>query len=234
VDGAPITSWDQLSTLIQDAPGKALSITVDRAGQSIPLTVTPELSQKRVADASGNLTTIEAGVIGISPGEMYVRQSPATVLPMTGRALQQITGVVLDLPSRMVQVWNAAFSSAPRDPTGPVGLIGVGRFAGDTAANTSLPVLDRLSWLLNILATLNLSLFVFNLIPLLPLDGGHVLGALWEWVKRGFFAVFRRGAKAKPVDMAKLMPLTAVVVTVLIAMELLLAYADLVKPVTAG
>lgn len=234
VNGTTITGWAQLSTIIQDAPGRPLAFVVRRGGANVDLTVTPKLSSKAVSDAAGNTSVIQAGVVGITPREVYVRQPISSVLPAAGSSISQVTGVFLNLPNRMVQVWNAAFSSAPRSASGPVGVIGVGRFAGETAADTALPVLDRLEWLLSILASLNISLFVFNMVPLLPLDGGHILGAIWEWVKRGFFAVFRRGHRARPVDMARLMPLTFAVVSVLIAMEVLLAYADIVKPIGAG
>ena len=72
---------------------------------------------------------------------------------------------------------------------------------------------------------------MFNLIPLLPLDGGHIAGALWEAIRRGW-AKLRRRPDPGPVDLAKLMPLTFAVVIVLGAMSALLIYADIVKPVS--
>jgi membrane-associated protease RseP (regulator of RpoE activity) len=69
-----------------------------------------------------------------------------------------------------------------------------------------------------------------NMIPLLPLDGGHIIGAIWEWIRRAFAKLFKRRDPG-PVDMAKLMPITFVVIIVLGGMSLLLAYADIVKPV---
>ena len=68
------------------------------------------------------------------------------------------------------------------------------------------------------------------LIPLLPLDGGHIAGALWEGFRRTMAKLFKRRDPG-PVDMAKLMPLTMAVVVVLGGMSLLLMYADIVKPV---
>jgi membrane-associated protease RseP (regulator of RpoE activity) len=91
-------------------------------------------------------------------------------------------------------------------------------------------MIDKAAGLIGILASLNIALFVFNLIPLLPLDGGHIAGALWEAIRRGFAKLLRRPDPG-PVDMAKLMPLTLAVVVVLGGMSALLIYADIVKPI---
>ncbi|MET1018446.1 MAG: site-2 protease family protein, partial [Microterricola sp.] len=152
------------------------------------------------------------------------------VLPAVGENISGVTHIILNLPQRMVDVANAAFGPEERDPNGPISVVGVGRVAGEIAALDSLTVESKVASMVGLLASLNIALFVFNLVPLMPLDGGHIAGALWEAIRRGFAKLFRKPDPG-PVDMAKLMPLTMVVVIVLGGMSALLVYADIVKPV---
>ena len=83
---------------------------------------------------------------------------------------------------------------------------------------------------LSILASLNFALFIFNLIPLLPLDGGHMAAAIYESVKRLWFKLRHKKWRG-PVDLTKLVPLTYAMWLVLMAMSLLFIVADVVKPI---
>ena len=158
-------------------------------------------------------------------------QQPVTeVLPAVGENVAGVAGIILNLPQRIVDVANAAFGPEERDPNGPISVVGVGRVAGEIASLDEIPLASKAAGLIGILASLNIALFVFNLIPLLPLDGGHIAGALWEGIRRAFAKLFRRPDPG-PVDLAKLMPLTLAVVVVLGGMSALLIYADIVKPV---
>ena len=239
VDGQKITSWNESTAIIRDHAEEPIELVVVRDGKQVTLEVTPMLSERYatdekgqvVTDASGDPVTVQAGFVGISPASETVQQPVTAVLPAVGEQITGVAGIIVNLPQRMVDVWNAAFGTEERDPNGPISVVGVGRVAGEIASLDEIPLASKAAGLLGILASLNIALFVFNLIPLLPLDGGHIAGALWEAIRRGFAKLFRRPDPG-PVDLAKLMPLTFGVVVVLGAMSALLSYADIVKPVT--
>lgn len=149
---------------------------------------------------------------------------------MAGENIKQISGVIFNLPARVVGVAKAAFSEEPRDPNGPISVVGVGRVAGEVAAMEQVPLQARIGTLIGLLAGLNFALAIFNLIPLLPLDGGHVAGALYEGARRRL-AKLRGKPDPGAFDIAKLLPVTYVVAALLLCMSVLLIYADIVKPV---
>ncbi|BDZ51010.1 peptidase [Frondihabitans sucicola] len=188
IDGTRITSWNQSTRIIQKASGKSLSFVVERRGQKTTLAVTPIKTLPYVTDANGNVVTDSAGkketeqvgFVGIGSAYERVQQPVSAVLPAVGSNIAGVATLIVHLPERLVNVGQAVFGGGTREANGPVSVVGVGIMAGQIASTDSVPIVDRVSYLVSLLASLNIALFVFNLVPLMPLDGGHVAGAIIE------------------------------------------------------
>lgn len=238
MDGRTVTSWTQIETEIRSHGGVPISMTVRRGSQDVRLTLTPVVSPREalnadgtpVVEANGKIQTENVGFAGLTPTFRTVRQPVSAVPGAIWSGVTQTAGVVVDVPAKTVGVVKAILGLAPRDPTSPMSLIGAGRVAGEMTSAPHTGVVDRIVGLLDLLGALNLALFVFNLVPLLPLDGGHVAGAIWEGVRRGGARLLRRPDPG-PVDTARALPLVYAGASVLIAMAGLLIVADLVSPV---
>jgi membrane-associated protease RseP (regulator of RpoE activity) len=224
--GTKIDSYVQLQRLIRGAGGKTVPVVVERAGRTVPVSVQVTTNKLPSLTDPNKIETV--GFLGISPLIAKERQGPAAVgehmVTLTGHTV----GALVRMPEKMVGVWQAAFGNDKRDPEGPIGVVGASRIGGEILASDNR-AMDKMAWFISVLASVNFAVGVFNLIPLLPLDGGHIAGALWEAVKRGFARLVRRPDPGY-VDVAKALPLTYAMAAVLIVMGALLIYADLVNP----
>ncbi|TWD14384.1 membrane-associated protease RseP (regulator of RpoE activity) [Marihabitans asiaticum] len=239
INGTPMSSWEEIRAAIRDSAGREMTMVVERAGRSETLTATPIRLQQPVLDdvggyertATGEYVTEEVGFLGASPTAERVTQ-PVTAVPgLFGDMLARTFGVVLEIPQKMVGVYQAAFGGQERDPEGPMSVVGVGRVAGEVASSEEFGTpTEKLMMIVSLLASLNLMLFAFNMLPLLPLDGGHVAGAAWEGLKKTWARV-RGLPEPAPVDVAKALPLAYTVAMAFIVMTGLLIYADVVKPI---
>lgn len=238
-NGVPVESWEQATEAIRSSPGQPLSLVVERNGTEAALTVIPHLTERFVAaadgtaavDASGERITEKTGMLGITAAVESVQQPLTAVIPAVWDNVARVGHLILNLPQRLIDVAQAAFGPEERDPNGPLSVVGVGRIAGEISSIDTIPIADRAATLIGLIGSVNIALFVFNLVPLMPLDGGHIASALWEGIRRFFAKVFKRRDPG-PVDATKLIPLTFTVVILLGGMSLLLIYADIVKPIS--
>ena len=243
--GQPVQSWEDVKTLVRPNGGRQISVVVERDGKTLHLTATPILNDVPRVNDAGNLVvgpdgkslTDRVGFMGFSPSAEIVKQPLTAVPALIGDQVSRTAGVVFRIPQKMVGIAQAAFGNGVRDPNGPMSVVGVGRVAGEVADGQLSGVADsaasKFVILLSLIASLNIALFVFNLIPLLPLDGGHAAGALWEGLKRQV-AKLRGLPNPGYVDVAKALPVAYAVSIALIGMSVLLIYADVVNPIKLG
>jgi membrane-associated protease RseP (regulator of RpoE activity) len=210
------------------ASSGTVPLVVERAGQRVPLEVAlvpnqlESLTERGVFEQGGFLG------VGLVPGE-YVQLGPGAVAERIGDIIGRTGEAIVALPSRVPDLFGAAFLGEERDQDGPLGIVGASRIGGEILAQDAPPVAE-LSFFLQLLAGLNISLFLFNLLPIPPLDGGQIFPAIWESIKRNACRLLGRPDPG-PVDVAKLMPVAYVVALVFIAWSGILLIADVVNPV---
>ncbi|MDO5701548.1 MAG: site-2 protease family protein [Bowdeniella nasicola] len=232
--GSSVDTWEDLTAAIAAGGGAPARVDYVSHGHPASAEVTP-VRIEATADAP------ERYVIGVVAGSERRTTGVGTVFSITGTAVKETLGVIVKLPMRLYDVAVSTVTGTPRED-GVMSIVGVGRVAGEVAS--TMPTTDdqgrvidaptfgeRAMTMLSLLASLNIALFAFNLIPLPPLDGGHIAGALWEGARRQV-ARLRGKSDPGPVDMARLLPLTYTVFFALIIMTVLLGYADIVNPVT--
>ena len=238
VDDTPVDTWEQVQELIAASAGRTVTVAYERDGSEhlvrVPIIETTravyddEGKQKFTADGKPETTTV--GFLGVSPQKKHYPLPPSEFPAEAGKAIGQTFKALATLPVKLVDIGKVAVGEAERDPNGPMGMVGVGRVAGEIVSAEAFEVVDKVQLGLSLAASLNLFLFAFNMVPLLPLDGGHIAVALYEGARRRINLSRRRGLIG-PFDTAKLLPLTYGVVGVLLCMTALLVYVDIVKPV---
>jgi len=240
VNGNPVASWQEVIARFNQNLGGPSQVELTRAGEKLELSVTPVFLERPIYDSEGKALLDDQGApqtefkpllgVMLEPKNipMPIGESLSYGLGATGATF----GFILTLPQQVWAVTSSTFGLSERDQNGAVSIVGVGQIAGELS-QSELPLESKIASLLMLLGALNLALFAFNLIPLLPLDGGHVLGAIYESLKRRFGRVFLKKDPG-PIDTARTLPLAYGVWLVLIFVGVLLIMADLVNPITLG
>ena len=230
-DGKEITDWEALANGIRESKEGNVEITVLRDGKELNLTAEIVLAT-RPSSANSEVENEPTPYLGIAPQIIMERQPISSVFDVLVNITVGTGQVLWNLPERVGQLFGAAFLGEQRDPEGLVGIVGVTRVGGEIAA-AEIPGMWRFATLLNLAGGLNMALFLFNLLPLLPLDGGHVAGAIYEGLRRSF-AKLRRKPDPGPADTSKMLPFAYSVAILLIGLSMLLLYVDVVNPIRLG
>jgi membrane-associated protease RseP (regulator of RpoE activity) len=206
IDHQPVARWDDAANTIKASANRQLDLTVVRKGERLDLFVKPALQR--------NDQGKEVGFVGVQPHFPNKRANPVAAIGMSGKALGTlVTEFFHRVPS--------AFSPHTLGLTGgkgptqdrPFSIIGAGRLLTDLGARGDI------TDFLFLFVEISVFIGIFNLLPLPPLDGGHLIVLLIEKVR------------GKPVDQRALIPVMAVVVSVLLLLGLLLGYYDITAPI---
>ncbi len=229
VDGKRLSSWTDIQEAIRSRPNRSVAIGVVRNGRA--LTLHTVLARNTQIDLTDPTKYVRVGYLGMLPSEQTKRQSVGFVFTTMGDYTQRTGSAIVDLPGRMVGVFKAALGVQKRDVNSPMSVVGASRVAGEVASEPSVSWVDRAALLLQLLGVINLFIALFNFIPLLPLDGGHIAGALYEAARRGL-ARLRGRPDPGYADVAKMLPIAYTMAAVLLVMGVVLIWADIVNPIT--
>ena len=220
-DGKPVSNWTQLGNAIRAVrPGSPVTITVLRDGKTLTLHTT-------LATVSGR----SGGYLGIAPTVVFSPANPIRAVQYAGVAFEQVivgsAKAVAALPGALPKLFAKDRGSTAAGQVSSV--VGAAEATGQAvAANVGWQF--KVSFVLLLIASLNIFVGVFNMLPLLPLDGGHVAVVVWERI-RAWFARLRGRPDPGLVDMAKLLPVSFSIFMVLMFFGVLLILADIVNPV---
>lgn len=228
-NGTTITGHQQLADLIRDNGDRAADITVLRDGQTVHLTPVHTVVAA-VTDPLDASHTVQAGFLGFSPEKELVRGGPGDVIADMWNISVQTFVALAQFP---VKVWHVAVgmvTGQPRSVHDPISIIGASSIAGQVAASGQVTAADKAAVFANLLASVNLFLALFNFLPLPPLDGGHIAGALYEWVRRRVAKL--TGRTYTYFDTTRLLPVANVMALLLLVAGVVLIVADIVTPLT--
>jgi membrane-associated protease RseP (regulator of RpoE activity) len=233
-NGTPVAGWDDLTARIRAAGGDPVTLTFLRDGRThrseVALPLAERLRQDVGEKPASDITPADlerVGVLGITPVIPQTVHGPVAGVGLaadqTGAIFRGTVEALSRLPQRVPQLWEAVFGGE-RHPETPMSVVGASRIGGELWERGELPV-----WLV-FLAAVNFFVGLFNLLPLLPLDGGHIAIA---WFEKARSWIYARLGKPDPgrVDYYRMMPVTYAVIVVMAGFFLLTIAADIVNPI---
>ena len=227
-NGTEVTGWEQLRRVIRANEDGDAVMVVERGGERLTLRTNTTVELRPTSMTDDTLTQV--GFLGIVPEADLATGGPFYTVGQMGDMTVATLEALATLPAKVLDVAQAIVGLEERDPQGPVSIVGGGRLAGETAATDQFPLLEKTIALLLLVAAFNFFIGMFNFVPLLPLDGGHIAGALYEAVRRGLARLTGRPDPGY-VDVARLLPVAYVMASVLLVFGVVLIVGDIVAPI---
>lgn len=227
IDGDRSTDWQDQLDKIRNSKGRDLTFTIKRDGIEQQIVAAP-----RVTDIDDGTSRYVLGIINEFGTK---RLDPATSVTSAAKLTWSFTTAsakaLVQLPTKIPALWGQTFGGEKRDENGLVGIVGVARVSGQAAASGELSTSERIGTFILIVASLNIFVGLFNLLPILPLDGGHMAVAIADEI-RAFIARLRGRARPAGIDVKVLTPVTSIVFVILALLTVLLLIADIFNPIS--
>jgi len=221
VDGKPVGTWTQLHTVLAAQQAKvSVPMVVARNGQDMHLAVKLAAIPKRPVPYLGVEPAVEYQRSGFFGAWGYAGDQFANTLTSSVSAIGK-------LPSAIPSLFAKDRSSTAAGQVSSV--VGVGALTGDVV-QAALPWQAKVTVVLYLIASLNIFVGAFNLLPLLPLDGGHLAVVIFERI-RAWFNRLRGRPDPGLVDIQRLVPVSLLVFALLVGLGTLLIAADIFNPV---
>ena len=228
-NGVAVSSWDDVSSLIRANLDHPALVAVERNGQRVDLKPVNTVITG-VPDRYDPSKRIAAGFFGVEPEVVRQRGGPVAVVGDMWQMTKQTAVALAYFPAKVYYTAYNLVTGKPRDIYGPMSIVGASRAAGEIASTDQIDAAAKVASLFTVLGAVNLFVALFNFVPLLPLDGGHVAAAFYEAVRRAIARLFGRPDPG-PVDTARLLPVAYVVGGVILISGVVLILADLIDPI---
>ncbi|MFG1736814.1 M50 family metallopeptidase [Micromonospora chalcea] len=230
VNGKPVSTWGDMLDVVRATPPGAATVTFERDGRSQEARVDLAAVQRPpLDDPKGATSSVSALGVALRPSTPpRVEYGPIAAFgataDFTGTMAVQTAHAMQRIPQKVPALWSA-ITGSERDMDTPISVVGATRLGGEAVENNA--------WLVFFMLFVSLNFFigVFNLLPLLPLDGGHIAIAWFERARSWLYARIGRRDPGR-VDYLKLMPFTYAVILIGGAFTLLTVTADVINPIT--
>ncbi len=226
INGKKVTEWYKDVEAIRQSQGAELTLDLNRDGELLTI-----VTNARLTDVDGTKRYVLGIINDVGLKRSSVLLSVKNSAIVTKSFLTESVKSLAKLPEKIPALWGATVRGEERDANGLVGVVGVARVSGQAVGSDKLTPMERLATFVLIVASLNIFVGIFNLLPILPLDGGHMAVAIADEI-RAFLARLRGRPRPAPIDVTVLTPITMVVFVVLATLTLLLLVADVINPVT--
>jgi membrane-associated protease RseP (regulator of RpoE activity) len=228
-NGVTVQDWDDMSVLIRANLDRPAQVSVERNGVRVEL---PPVNTviTGVPDRYDPAKRVAAGFFGVEPLVVRERGGPLLVLGDMWTMTKQTAVALVQFPVKVFYTAYNLVTGRPRDIYGPMSIVGASRAAGEIAATDQIDAAAKVASLFTVLGSVNLFVALFNFVPLLPLDGGHIAGALYEAARRAL-ARMLRWPDPGHVDTAKMLPVAYAVGGIILLSGVVLILADIITPI---